>query len=83
MKNAVFWDVTLCGSHKNQRFGGTCSMRQLLVTADVPRSPILVTLMTEALHSSETSVLARATGVTSQEMAFLKMTIVKTSNFRQ
>jgi hypothetical protein len=23
MKNAVFWDVTLCGSCKNQRFGGT------------------------------------------------------------
>jgi hypothetical protein len=23
MKNAVFWDVTLCGSCKNRRFGGT------------------------------------------------------------
>jgi hypothetical protein len=23
MKNAVFWDVTPCGSCKNQRFGGT------------------------------------------------------------
>jgi hypothetical protein len=22
-KNDVFWDVTLCGSCKNQRFGGT------------------------------------------------------------
>jgi hypothetical protein len=38
------------------------SMRQLLVTADVvPSSPILVTLMKEALSSSETSVLTRAT----------------------
>jgi hypothetical protein len=32
-----------------------------LVTANVPSSPILVTLMMEALGSSETSVLARVT----------------------
>jgi hypothetical protein len=39
-----------------------CSVCRLLVTADVvPRSPILVTLMKEALGSSETSVLTRAT----------------------
>jgi phospholipid N-methyltransferase len=38
------------------------SMRRLLVTASVvPSSSILVTLMKEALCSSETSVLARAT----------------------
>jgi hypothetical protein len=38
------------------------SMRRLLVTASVvPTSPILVTLMKEALSSSETSVLTRAT----------------------
>jgi hypothetical protein len=37
-------------------------MRQLLVTASVfPSSPILVTLMKEALSFSETSVLTRAT----------------------
>jgi hypothetical protein len=30
------------------------SMRQLLVTANVPSSPILVSLMMEALRSSET-----------------------------
>jgi hypothetical protein len=35
-------------------------LRQLLVTVNVPRSPILVTVM-EALRSSETSVLTRAT----------------------
>jgi hypothetical protein len=23
MKNGIFWDVTLCGSCKNLRFGGT------------------------------------------------------------
>jgi hypothetical protein len=38
------------------------SVRRLLVMANVvPSSPILVTLMMEALHSSETSVLTRAT----------------------
>jgi hypothetical protein len=37
------------------------SVRRLLVTATVPSSPILVTLMKEALSSSETSVLIRAT----------------------
>jgi hypothetical protein len=34
---------------------------EILVTANVPRSPILVTLMTVAIRSSETSVLIRAT----------------------
>jgi hypothetical protein len=38
------------------------SVRRLLVTANVvPSSPILVTLMMEALSSSEMSVLTRAT----------------------
>jgi hypothetical protein len=36
------------------------SSRQLLVTANVHSLPILVTLMMEALRSSETSVLTRA-----------------------
>jgi hypothetical protein len=60
MKNGVFWDVTPCG------------LRRLLVTGSVvPSSPILVTLMNEALSSSETSVLTRATrccsiGISSQ-----------------
>jgi hypothetical protein len=62
MKNAHFWDVTLYGSCRNGRFGGTyrlyhqvdilflLSVRRLLVTANVvPTSPILVTLMMEAL----------------------------------
>jgi hypothetical protein len=67
MKNDVFWDVTPCGSCKNRSFGGTlhkaflCSMCRLLVAASVvPSSLILVTLMKEALDSSETSVLTRA-----------------------
>jgi hypothetical protein len=49
MKNGVFWDVTLCGPCKN------------FTTSVVPSSPILVTLMKEALSSSETSVLTRGT----------------------
>jgi hypothetical protein len=53
MKNGVFWDVTSCGFCNNRRFGGTASV--------VPSSPILVTLMREALSSSETSVITRAT----------------------
>jgi hypothetical protein len=36
-------------------------VRRLLVTVNVPSSSILVTLMKEALSSSETSVLTRAT----------------------
>jgi hypothetical protein len=37
------------------------SVLQLQVTANVPSSPILVTLMMEAIRSSETSVPTRAT----------------------
>jgi hypothetical protein len=39
----------------------TSSVCRLLVTANVPSSPILVILMMEARRSSETSVLTRAT----------------------
>jgi hypothetical protein len=48
------------------------SVRRLLVTGSVvPSSPILVTLMVEALRSSETSVLTRVThGVTFQKTQF-------------
>jgi hypothetical protein len=58
MKYGVFWDVKPCGSH----LVFLRSLRLLLVTASVvPSSPILVTLMKEALSLSETSVLTRAT----------------------
>jgi hypothetical protein len=77
IKNAVFWDITPCGSCENRRYIGTqrlhhqgdknqraiaflWSICQSLVTANVPISPIFVTLMMEALRSSETSVLTRA-----------------------
>jgi hypothetical protein len=38
-----------------------CTVLRLLVTVNVPISPILVTRMMEAIRSSETSVLTRGT----------------------
>jgi hypothetical protein len=62
MKNAVFWDVPPCGSCKNRRFGRKYRLAALLVADNVIlNSPIIVTLMMEAMRSSETPVLTRAT----------------------
>jgi hypothetical protein len=65
MKNGVFRDVTPCGSFKNRRFGRIWYLHlqgdKNLRTVNNVTSPILVTLMMEALSSSETSVLTRAT----------------------
>jgi hypothetical protein len=36
-------------------------LRWLVIANLIPRSPILVTLMMKAIHSSETSVIVRAT----------------------
>jgi hypothetical protein len=61
VKNGIFWDVTSCGSCKNRQFVFLCSVRRLRDTVSVPSSPILVALMKEALSSSDTAVLTRAT----------------------
>jgi hypothetical protein len=56
MENAVLWHVTPRGVVFLR------SVRRLQVTSNVdPTSPIIVTLMMEALSSSETSALTRAT----------------------
>jgi hypothetical protein len=56
----ITWVSQLCKQFSQLVF--LRSMRRLLVTASVfPSSPILVTPMKEALSSSETSVLTRAT----------------------
>jgi predicted hotdog family 3-hydroxylacyl-ACP dehydratase len=60
-RSASFTRVTRIGE-PGITLAVTISVRQLLVTASViPGSPILVTLVKEALISSETSVLTRAT----------------------
>jgi hypothetical protein len=56
--------------YKHTRFMKNEAYRlcRLLVTANVvPRSPILVTLMMEAIHASETSVPTRVTWHNIQE----------------
>jgi hypothetical protein len=90
VKNVVFWDFTKRGSCKNRRFGETYGLHhqgdknrfilRFPVTADVPSSPILVTLMMEALISSETPFLQEPQGITTQKTAFFLVTAVKTSS---
>jgi hypothetical protein len=88
MKNAVFLDVTPCGSCNN-RHNIFRRRRRLLVMANVvPSSPIFVTLKMEALLSSETSVDTRATrlnipenGIPHKQCMKHWMISLKVSNF--
>jgi hypothetical protein len=59
-------------------------VRRLLVAASVvPNSPILVTLMKEALGSSKRRFLQEPHGVTSQKTPFFVVTAVETSNLTE
>jgi hypothetical protein len=80
MKNTVFWDVTPCGSCKNPRFGGMYHHHQGEKNIVVLSTPILLTLMTEAIRSSETSIHKGPHGVTSQKTIFFIVKAVKRSN---
>jgi hypothetical protein len=62
--NAVFWDVTPCGSCKNKRFLGI---------------RVASGNMMEAIRSSETRFLQESHGVTSQKTVFTLVTVVKTT----
>jgi hypothetical protein len=58
MKNAVFCDVTPRGSCKNRHCISSPFLLPLLINAGVvPSSPILLTLITHVIDSSELSVL--------------------------
>jgi hypothetical protein len=72
MENGVFWGVTPCGSRKNRRFGGTKRPHHLknkciswhrasVASYGYHPSSTIVTLVMEALGSSETSFITRAT----------------------
>jgi hypothetical protein len=77
--SASFIRVTRIGA-KKYHLVFLRSVRRLLVTASVvPSSPILVTLMEEALSSSKTSVLTRATRCT-QKTPFIIFTLVRGSS---
>jgi hypothetical protein len=56
-------------------------LRLLVTTNVVSTSQILVTLIMEAVHSSETSALTKVTHVTFQKATFFIVTAMKTSNF--
>jgi hypothetical protein len=72
MKNAVFWDITPCGSCKNWHFRGMYCLHyhnglQLLVTAGIIPSSLILAILMMVIRSSKTSVLTRTTRRTISE----------------
>jgi hypothetical protein len=84
VNNVVFWEVMSCGSCKNRQGDKMIYLRsvlRLLVTTNlVPSTPLLVTVMLEAVSSSVHLILQEPRCVPSQKMAFFIVTAVKTSN---
>jgi hypothetical protein len=90
MKNAIFWDVTPCGSCNNNDISEeriTTIIRmlrtvlRLLVTANVvPSSPILITLMMVVIVHLKHWFLQESHDATCQKTAFFIVTAVKTSD---
>jgi hypothetical protein len=66
MKNAVFWDVTHCGSCKNRSFGGVA------IANNIVFSSLILSTLTMEVFSSETSALRRATRRNSTEDGVLQ-----------
>jgi hypothetical protein len=85
LKNAVFWNVTPCGSCKNQLLLAfrLSALRLLVIANVVPSSPILTTIMTEVICCSETSVLRRATPSNSPGDGIIHSHRSETSNLIQ
>jgi hypothetical protein len=80
MKNAVFWDVTPCGSCKNRHLFLRSVLRLLVAANVVPGLPILVAVMMEAIRYSEASALSRATRRNFQKTPFFISLIDRIAN---
>jgi hypothetical protein len=61
MKNAVFWDVTTCGSCKNRRFGETYRLHHQGDKIGELGTTLAVTSNRSMLWSNTLSILTRAT----------------------